>query len=67
MNMERTLGKNVERFDQKDGPGLGERQAKTYGARTRLTAPGTDSRQREKLKEERRTLLIVDLQSGKQS
>jgi len=39
MNMERTLGGIVERFDQKDGPDLGERRAKTYGVRIRLTAP----------------------------
>jgi len=39
MNIERKLGKIVEPFDQKDGPDLGERQAKTYGVRTRLTSP----------------------------
>jgi hypothetical protein len=39
MNMERTLGEIVERFDQKDGPDLGERQAKTHGVRTRLISP----------------------------
>jgi len=39
MNLERKLNTIVEPFDQKVGLALGERQAKTYGVRTRLTAP----------------------------
>jgi hypothetical protein len=38
MNIEIKLVGIVEPFDQKDEPDLGERQAKTYGIRIRLTS-----------------------------
>ena len=42
MNMERKLGEIVEPFDQKEGPDLGKRQAKTYRVQTRLTSPAKE-------------------------
>jgi len=39
MNVERMLGAIVEAFDQKDGPDLGDRQARIYIVRIRQTAP----------------------------
>jgi len=68
MNLERKLDHIVEPFDQKDGPDLGERQAKTYGVRTLMTSLAIgqkDSIQKSPKRNVERS--VFDLQSRTQS
>ena len=68
MDIESKLDHIVEPFDQKDGPDLGERQAKTYGVRTLMTSLAIgqkDSIQKSPKRNVERS--VFDLQSRKQS